>query len=43
MCIRDSSITFQSKDKTLTDQEISEVSDKIMTALKKEVNASLRA
>ena len=36
------SILFQSNDKTLTDQEINDVHNKILDALKKECNAELR-
>ena len=36
------SLTFRADDRTLTDQEVSEVMDKILTALKEELKAELR-
>ena len=36
-------VTFQAKDKTLTEEEINTVNDKILENLKKNVNAELRA
>ena len=36
-------ITFQSADKTLTDQDINTIHEKVLDALRKDVNAELRA